>query len=91
MKALYICDVEVIAKKKRIKMVIHRNLFPLILDESFDMPKDTLKSQLIGIVKNTIEYSKFNQYTYEYKIINYKFSSKLYETKLSKKDTNVMS
>lgn len=86
-RALYIADILITAKRKRDIRYIRKNKQPVILNEDGTIPPDDLTRQLRMMVKDRIELKKFNEYTYTYKIDSYKFSSKLYETKLFKGNT----
>ena len=83
MRALYIATVRVKAtnivnKKKRDIRIITKELHPVVCDENGVISPDDLTRQLKRIVKNSIDYSKFSNYKYEYTLTNLKFSSKIY-------------
>lgn len=80
MKALYIATIVITAKRKRDKKIIRKENWPLVLNEDGLIPPEDLTSKLRRLVRDHIEFKKFNEWTYEYKIEEYKFSSKIYET-----------
>jgi len=86
-RSLYISDIVVRARRKRDIRITKLYNHPVILnDETFKIPVDILTWELRSLVKKTIDSKKFPEFTYEYEIINPKFSSKLYESSKFKKD-----
>lgn len=75
-KALYIADIAITARAKRQVKKIHRLSCPVILDDTGRIPKDEEKRQLMMLTKNFVK--KFDEWTYSYEVLRYKFSSKLY-------------
>lgn len=86
-RSLYIADIVVRAKRKRDVRITRLYKHPVILDDnSLSIPHDILNSELRSFIKKTIDSKKFPEFTYEYEIINPKFSSKLYEASKFKKN-----
>lgn len=75
-KALYIADIAITARAKRQVKKIHKLSHPVILDETGRIPRDEEKRQLMMLTRDSIK--KFDEWTYSYEVLRYKFSSKLY-------------
>ena len=86
--SLYIADIVVTAQRKRDRRIIKLYNHPVTLDnETKRIPINLLDWELRMLVKFVIDSKKFPEYTYQYEIINPKFSSKIYEANKFKKDT----
>jgi hypothetical protein len=90
MNALYIGTIVITAKRnsKDIRTISRENC-PMVLDENFRIPEESLMYTITSIVtkpiapgaKPYIEYKKVSEYTYTYVITYYKFSSNVYSKK----------
>ena len=78
-KALYIATITLKLRRKKDRLVIIKDLNPVILDDQFRMPKEDEKFQLKRMVRDRINVAKFDEWIISYEISNAKFSSKLYQ------------
>ena len=62
----------------------------MILNQNHEVPEDERRRQIRMIVRGVIDTKNFEIYTYQIEIENVKFSSKIYEARVSKKDDEVM-
>jgi hypothetical protein len=85
-KAVYIATIVITMRNKKEVKKIRKELYPIILNEKQEIPKEELKSQLRRLLKNDVKFKNFDNWMYSYEIIDYKFSTNIYEANKVKKD-----
>jgi len=70
--------VNIVNKKKRDVRIIKKDLCPVVCDENGVIEQEDLDRQMKRFVKNSIDFTKFKNFSYSYEVSNLKFSSKLY-------------
>jgi hypothetical protein len=61
-----------------------------VLDENQRVPPESLKFLILSMTRDKIAYKNYDKFTYKYDILDYKFSSKIYEADKTKEDPDAM-
>ena len=85
-KAVYIATIVITMRNKKEVKRIRKELCPMILNEQKEIPQEDLRSQLRMLLRNEVKYKNFDNWMYSYEIVDYKFSTNIYEANKVKKD-----
>jgi hypothetical protein len=61
-------------------LTVTKEKHPVILNENFRIPEEDLRRSLQMMLKNSINFKKFDEFSYTYEVSDPVFSSKLYQS-----------